>query len=199
MMILAVCAACCVVLSATDVAIVAVLRGHGEISWAGIVVILWCASSMVGGFVHGAMRRPLPMTVLLLVLGALSIPVGTAGSWWLLCLVVIPAGVACAPTIASTVDAVSRAVPAERRGQAMGLHGAALTAGNAVGAPLIGVVIDRAGPGWGMASIGSLVCLIALVGIGAQANRRRTARSARMFQERGAEHAAGRPAYEPVP
>jgi predicted MFS family arabinose efflux permease len=203
-LILAVCAACCIVLSATDVAIVAVLRGHGEIAWAGIVVIVWCAASMVGGFVHGAMPRPLPMTVLLLLLGALSMAVGTAGSWWLLCLAVIPAGLACAPTIASTVDAMSRAVPEERRGQAMGLHSAALTAGNAVGAPLIGVVIDRSSPGWGMVAIGSLVSVIALTGITAQATRRRrSAASARMFQEHAADQAAdssaaSHAAYEPV-
>ena len=186
-LILAVCAACCIVLSATDVAIVAVLREHGEIVWAGIVVIIWCAASLVGGFVHGAMQRPLPMTVRLLLLGALSMAVGTAGSWWLLCILVVPAGLACAPTIASTVDAVSRAVPAERRGQAMGLHSAALTAGNAVGAPLIGIVIDRSSPGWGTAAIGALVCLIALAGIAAQAARRRAAASAALFREPAAD------------
>jgi MFS family permease len=178
-LILAVCAACCVTLSANDVAIVAVLRGHNEIAWAGVVVILWCAASMLGGFVHGAMPRPLPMTVLLLLLGALSIPVGIAGSWWVLCLLVLPAGVACAPTIASTVDAVSRAVPASQRGQAMGLHGAALTVGSAIGAPLIGVVIDRSSPAWGMAAIGMLVSLVALAGIAVQFGRGRAAAGAR--------------------
>jgi MFS family permease len=183
LLILIVCAAACVVLSATDVAVVAVLRGHGEISWAGIVVIIWCAASLAGGFVHGAMPRPLPMTVLLLLLGALSIPVGMAGDWYLLCLLVIPAGVACAPTIASTVDAVSRAVPASQRGAAMGLHAAALTVGSAIGAPLIGVVIDRAGPGWGMAVIGLLVSAVACAGILAQFARRRAGDAAGMFLE----------------
>lgn len=183
LMVLAVCAAACMMLAATDVAIVAVLRGHGEISWAGIVVITWCAASLVGGFVHGAMPRPLSAIVLLLLLGALSIPVGTAASWWLLCLAVIPAGLACAPTIASTVDAVSRAVPAEQRGQAMGMHAAALTVGGAIGAPLVGVFIDAGGPGWGMAAIGSLVCVIALAGLAAQAVRRREAVTRRMFEE----------------
>jgi MFS family permease len=128
------------------------------------------------------------------VLGALSIPVGVAGTWWLLCLAVIPAGIACAPTIASTVDAVSRAVPAERRGQAMGLHSAALTVGGAIGAPLVGVVIDRGGPGWGMAVVGALVCVIALAGVAAQAARRRQAVTARMFEE----HSAELPLYESV-
>jgi MFS family permease len=180
---LAVCTACCVVLSATDVAIVAVLRGHGEISWAGIVVIMWCAASMLGGFIHGAMPRPLPMTVLLLALGALSIPVGIAGTWWLLCLLVIPAGLACAPTIASTVDAVSRVVPPSHRGQAIGLHSAALTVGGAIGAPLVGVVIDQGGPGWGMAAIGLLVCVVAMAGIAVQFAQSRSTMSTRMFQE----------------
>jgi len=199
-LILAVGTACCIILAATDVAIVAVLRGHGEITWAGVVVITWCAASMLGGFVHGAMPRPLPMTVLLLLLGALSMVVGTAGTWWVLCLAVIPAGLACAPTIASTVDAVSRAVPAERRGAAMGLHSAALTAGNAIGAPLIGVVIDRSSPGWGMVAVGSLVALIALAGIAAQATaRRRAAASARMFLEHPESAASSsHAAYEPV-
>jgi MFS family permease len=194
-LILAVCAGCCIMLGSTDVAIVAVMRGHNEISWAGIVVIMWCASSMFGGFIHGAMPRPLPMTVLLLLLGVLSLPVGTASSWWVMCLLVIPAGLACAPTIASTVDAVSRVVPAEARGQAMGLHSAALTAGSAVGAPLIGIVIDRAGPGWGMAAIGSLVSVIAVAGIAVQAAQRRASAADRMFQEQP----AAEPAYESVP
>jgi len=162
LLILAVCTACCVILSATDVAVVALLRGHGQIAWAGVVVILWCAASLVGGFVHGALPRPVPMPLLLLLLGALSAPVGLAGNWWALCLAVIPAGLACAPTIASTVDAVSRAVPPSRRGQAMGLHAAALTVGSAIGAPLIGVVIDGAGPAWGMAVVGLLGCAVAL-------------------------------------
>ncbi|HET9169935.1 MAG TPA: MFS transporter [Actinospica sp.] len=184
LLILAICAAACMMLSATDVSIVAVLRGRGEISWAGVVVIVWCAASLVGGFVHGAMRRPLPTTALLLVLGALSLPVGLAGSWWVLCLVVIPAGIACAPTIASTVDAVSRAVPSERRGQAMGLHSAALTVGGAIGAPLVGVVIDRGGPAWGMAVVAALVCALAVAGLAAQAMRRQQAvTQARMFDE----------------
>ncbi|MBR7827150.1 MFS transporter [Actinospica sp. MGRD01-02] len=192
LMILAVCAAACMMLASTDVAIVAVLRGHGQIEWAGIVVITWCAASMVGGFVHGAMPRPLPMTVLLLALGALSIPIGLAGSWWLLCLVVIPAGLACAPTIASTVDGVSRAVPAERRGQAMGMHSAALTVGGAIGSPLVGIVIDSGGTGWGMAVMGAMVCVLALVGITAQFLRRQQVAAARVFED----YSPARAAYE---
>lgn len=192
LMILAVCAAACMMLASTDVAIVAVLRGHGEIAWAGIVVITWCAASMVGGFVHGAMPRPLPMTVLLLALGALSIPIGLAGSWWLLCLVVIPAGLACAPTIASTVDGVSRAVPAEKRGQAMGMHSAALTVGGAIGSPLVGIVIDSGGTGWGMAVMGAMVCVLALAGITAQFLHRQQAVAARVFED----YSAARAVYE---
>lgn len=179
LLILAMSTTCCVVLSASDVAVVAVLRAHGQIVWAGIVVILWCAASLVGGFVHGALPRPVPTGVLLFLLGALSIPIGLAANWWTLCLAVIPAGLACAPTIASTVDAVSRAVPPSRRGQAMGLHAAALTIGSAIGAPLIGVVIDQAGPTWGMATIGLLTCTVAAVALVAVQRVRRGAAAPR--------------------
>lgn len=179
LLILAVCTACCVILSATDVAVVALLRGHGQIEWAGVVVIVWCAASLVGGFIHGALPRPVPMPVLLLLLGALSAPIGLAGNWWALCLAVIPAGLACAPTIASTVDAVSRAVPPSRRGQAMGLHAAALTVGSAIGAPLIGVVIDEAGPIWGMAAVGLLGCTVALAALAVTQRGRQAAAAPR--------------------
>ncbi len=165
LLILAVCTACCVILSATDVAIVAVLRQHGQVAFAGLVVIAWCAASLVGGFVHGALPRPVPMAVLLLLLGALSTLVGLADTWWVLCLSVIPAGLACAPTISSTVDAVSRAVSPSRRGQAMGLHAAALTVGSAIGAPVIGVVIDASSPAWGMTAVGLLGCAVALIAL----------------------------------
>ncbi|WP_034264336.1 MFS transporter [Actinospica robiniae] len=192
LLILAVCTACCVILSATDVAVVALLRGHGQIAWAGVVVIVWCAASLVGGFIHGAMPRPVPMPVLLLLLGALSVPIGLADNWWALCLLCIPGGLACAPTIASSVDAVSRAVPPSRRGQAMGMHAAALTVGSAIGAPLIGVVIDGAGPAWGMAAVGLLGCVVALAAMAVQRGRQAAAAPAPLVPASAAEAALER-------
>jgi predicted MFS family arabinose efflux permease len=152
--VLGVTAAATTVLAGTEVSIVATLRAQNQVSWAGITIIVWCAASLVGGFVSGAMPRPLGMLTLVGMLGVLTIPVGFAHDWPLLALALIPAGLACAPTIAQTIVAVSRAVPESARGEAIGLHSAALTLGNALGAPLAGAVIDHSSPAFGFASVG---------------------------------------------
>ena len=171
-LVLFVAVAATIVLSGTDVSIVAVLRAHGQIQWAGLTIIIWCSASMVGGFVHGAIPRPLGMLTLMTLLGAATIPVGMAHSWQLLALALIPAGLACAPTVAQTVVAVSHAVPESARGEAIGLHSAALTFGNALGAPLAGAVIDHSSPAFGFASVGFVGAAGALAAAGVAVARR---------------------------
>jgi predicted MFS family arabinose efflux permease len=95
-----------------------------------------------------------------------------AHSWPLLALALIPAGLACAPTVAQTVVAVSHAVPESARGEAIGLHSAALTLGNALGAPLAGAVIDHSSPAFGFASVGFVGAAGALAAGGAAVLRR---------------------------
>ena len=177
LVVLGVTAAACLVLAGTDVSIVATLRAHGQTQWAGLTVIAWCAASMVGGFVHGAVPRPLTMLTLMALLGACTIPVGVAHDWRLLSLALIPAGLACAPTVAATIDAVSRAVPESARGEAIGRHTAALTLGSAIGAPLAGAVIDHSSPAFGFAAVGGVGAALALLAMGAntvRGNRRPT-------------------------
>jgi MFS family permease len=152
------------VLSGTDVSLVATLREAGELPLTGVVFASWCLASLAGGFVHGAVHRSLPPGVLMGLLGLLTIPVGAAHAWWLLILALIPAGALCAPTVAATGEAVSRLAPAAMRGEAMGLQGSALTLGGALGAPLAGAVIDRSSPAWGFGVAGCLGVLVALAG-----------------------------------
>jgi predicted MFS family arabinose efflux permease len=59
----------------------------------------------------------------------------------------------------------------------MGLHGSALTAGSALGAPIAGAVIDASGPAWGFAATGLLGALVALLMLPAELRRRRAERS----------------------
>jgi MFS family permease len=165
-LVLAVCLGAAMVVAGTDVAIVADLRAQGQVQWAGAAISSWCAASMVGGFVNGAMPRPLGMLPLMLLLGAATVPVGLAHDWPLLALALIPSGLATAPTIAQTVVAVSRAVPESARGEAIGLHGSALTLGNAIGAPLAGAVIDHTTPALGFAAIGLIGTTSALMMMG---------------------------------
>jgi predicted MFS family arabinose efflux permease len=53
------------------------------------------------------------------------------------------------------------------------LHSSALTIGNAAGASLVGVVVDRVSPRSGFVGIGVLGLLLALLGLLAQARRGR--------------------------
>lgn len=161
--VLAVSLAATLVLGGTDVAVVAVLRASGEVGWTGLVLAMWAVASLVGGFAYGVVSRSFSPLALMAALSLGTIPVGLGGShWWLLCLALVPAGALCAPTIAATADAVSRLAPAGVRGEAMGLHGSAVTVGIAVGAPLAGAVIDASAPLWGFAVTGVIGVLVAL-------------------------------------
>ena len=154
------------VLAGTDTAMVASLRATDALNMTGLVFAAWCLASMLGGYIHGAVPRSLPPVALAGLLGLLTVPAAAlASSWWLLAVGLIPAGLLCAPTIAATGEAVSRIAPAAVRGEAMGLHGSALTIGISLGAPLAGAVIDRTAPLWGFTVAGAAgiaVCLAAL-------------------------------------
>jgi MFS family permease len=142
------------VLSGTEVAIVAHLQESGDLAWTGVVMAVWAAASAVGGIVYGALRRSIPQVVLMTFLGALTIPVGLAGGWWVLMLALAPAAAMCAPTIAATAEETARLAPPSVRGLATGLQSSAFTLGAAAGAPAVGFMVDHASPAWGFAVAG---------------------------------------------
>jgi predicted MFS family arabinose efflux permease len=158
-------AAATIVLAGTDVGVVAVLRGHGEVNLTGLVFLFWGLGSMLGASVYGALRRPVPPLLLLAGLAVLTIPVGLAGSPWALAALILPAGALCAPVITATAEEVARRVPERVRGEAMGWHGSALTIGNAIGAPLAGASIDAVAPWAGFAVVGATGLLLAVLGL----------------------------------
>ncbi|MEU8194738.1 MFS transporter [Microbispora amethystogenes] len=144
------------VLTTTELAVVAMLKAGDATAWTGLVVALWCAYSLVGGFVYGGLPRGLSPVLLAGGLCALTVPVGlVGGGWWWLCLALVPSGLLCAPALSSTVDAVNRRVPAAARGEAMGLHGASLTIGGALAGPIAGGILDAHGPAWAFAVSGA--------------------------------------------
>lgn len=176
--VLAVTFASTVVLAGTDVAIVAMLRSTGELVWTGLVASLWAVYSLVGGVAYGTVKRGVSPVTLLAPMAILTIPVGLGGHhWWLLALLLIPAGALCAPSITASADAVSRMTPASARGEAMGLHNAALTAGVALGSPIAGVVMDNWSPPWGFAAVGGLGVLVTLLVLPAELRNRRRHRA----------------------
>ena len=143
--VLVMSAAATVVLSGADVGIVAALREMGHQSWIGWQLAVWGLGSAVGGLVYGAVRRSFPVPLLLALLAATTAPVALSGGPGAMALLLFLSGLCCAPTITATVDTLSRLVPERVRGEALGWHGSAMTAGSAIGAPVAGVAIDQVG------------------------------------------------------
>jgi MFS family permease len=150
----------------TEVAVLATLRETGDVTWTGVVITVMCVASVVGGVVHGAVKRSLSQSKLMLLLGLLVIPVGLFDQpWWLLAIALIPMNLACAPTLAATTETTSRIAPPQVRGEAMGLQDSATRLGLAIGGPVVGFVIDHSTPAWGYAAAGLGGLLFASLGV----------------------------------
>ncbi|WP_375494086.1 MFS transporter [uncultured Jatrophihabitans sp.] len=143
--VLVMSAATVLVLVGSDVGTVAALRHMHHQSWIGWELAVWGLGSAVGGLVYGAVRFELPVWVLLALLGATAIPVALATGPGLLAVLLFVTGLFCAPTITASVSAIGQVVGERGRGEALGWHGSAMTAGAAAGAPLAGVAIDHVG------------------------------------------------------
>ncbi|MGF6835341.1 MFS family permease [Paenarthrobacter sp. TE4293] len=164
------------VLSGSDVSIVGLLERGGHENEIGIVFFFWCASSVVGGLIYGSMKRSISPMLLLLGMAALTIPMGFAQDTWTLAFLSLLPGLLCAPVLSASSEKVADLVDEERRGEAMGWYGSALTAGVALGAPLAGVFIDAVGPSAGFAAIGSAGVVLCIAGLILTSLRRRAAR-----------------------
>lgn len=151
-------------LSGTDLAIVATLEEAGQVSWAAVVVATYGVASVVGGLVYGALSRSLPTWLLLGLLGLATVPAGLAHDWPWLCVAVAGAGLLVAPTLSTVADAVIRLAPAGVRGEATGLQSSALSSGFALGTPIVGVAIDVSVPGGGFVAAGLAGVAAALTG-----------------------------------
>jgi len=160
------------VLSGSELAVVAAMRDFGSTPSIGVVLALLGLGSLLGGLLYGALHRPVPAHWLLAGLALVTLPMALASSMWLLGVLSFVAGLFCAPTITATVDQVSRLVPAETRGEAIGWHGSFLTAGGAVGAPLGGFAVDHLGFGGGFAVVGAFGLAMALAAVPILGGRR---------------------------
>jgi len=167
-------AASTIVLSGSDIAFVAALRDFGMVSLLGPVLAIWGFGSVVGGLVYGMLRRSIPAFLLLGGLSLATLPLALSPSVWPLAALGFLAGLLCAPTITATVDQLSRVVPETARGEAMGWHGSAMTAGSALGAPLAGLAIDHWGWGGGFVTVSAVGVAVATTGAGATYAYRRT-------------------------
>lgn len=169
-------AASTIVLTGSDVSFVAAMQQFDSAGSLGLILVVWGAGSLMGGVVYGALARSISPSWLLLGLAVTTAPMAFATTPWMLAVLALPAGIFCAPTIASTVDALSRAVPQSARGEAMGWHGSSMTLGSALGAPIGGLAIDRFGFAGGFLVVAALGVVIALlVALAPRVHARRTA------------------------
>jgi MFS family permease len=149
----------------TDLGIVAELRELDEVGSVVFVYGAWGLSSLVGGLVYGSLSRSIRPTYLLLALGLTTIPVGLADGVGSLALLVIPAGLLCAPTMTAAAEWIAKLVPEERRGEAMGWQGTAYTIGGAASSPVVGAAIDGVGAWGGFVVGGAIATAIGLVAL----------------------------------
>lgn len=156
-------------LASTDVGIVALVESSGNPNQLGIVFAVWCAASLVGGLLYGAMNRRISPMLLLLAMSVLTLPMCFATDTISLALLSIPGGLLCAPVLSAASERVADLVSEERRGEAMGWYGSALTTGTAIGAPLAGAAIDTIGPASGFAFAGAAAATMVLLTLGARA------------------------------
>ncbi|NKQ55310.1 MFS transporter [Amycolatopsis sp. K13G38] len=163
-------------LAGMELAALAALRANGQVGLTGVLMVVMCVASAFGGLVHGAVRRSLSQATLMLLLAALTLPIGLfTEPWWLLAIALVPANVACAPTLTSGAEEVTSSVPARVRGEAMGLLDSATRLGLGLGSPLVGFVLDHSSAGWGFAASGAGGLAIAAAGL---AQRLRVPRAA---------------------
>jgi MFS family permease len=162
-----------IVLTSTDLGVVAALRHMEQPGSIGWVLAIWGAGSALGVLVYGALHRPVPLNVLLALLAATTIPVALADDRLSLVLLLFVCGLFCAPTITASSEALSRAVPAGSLGEAMGWQGVAFTVGGATGAPLAGLVIDHGGWQGSFVAGGVIALLAAAAALALEAGRTR--------------------------
>ena len=153
------------VLSGSDIGIVAAMREFDATPQIGLVLALWGLGSLVGGLLYGALHRSIPAFWLLAALALVTLPMSLATTPWGLALLSFGAGLLCAPTVTATIDQASRVVPAEARGEAMGWHGSFMTTGGALGAPIAGMAIDARGAGAGFVAVALVGLAVALAGL----------------------------------
>jgi MFS family permease len=147
----------------TELSVIAGLETTQQAAWIPVVNTVWCLASVTGGFVYGAARRTPALPVLVAGLAAVTLPVALGGPWWSFALLLVPAGLLCAPSLAASAEAVSGLAPEHARGLVTGLHGSAITVGGAVATPLTGLLIDHGSPAVAILTVGSVGIALAVV------------------------------------
>jgi MFS family permease len=134
---------------AAEVSTVAFASSRGLAGYAGLLLALWAAGSLIAGVITGMITwRIGPATRLRqgsVAMFVAMIPLSLIGSMWVMGAWLFVAGFAIAPTLVASLSLVEKAVPQSRLTEGMSIVETALVAGVAPGAAVAGQIIDSHG------------------------------------------------------
>ena len=136
------------------------MRSMGHPEMIGWVLAASGFGSAIGGVLYGALPRGASTALLLVFLGTTTALPSMSSGPGSAAILLFVGGVFCAPTITSSVDALTDLVPADSRGTIIGWQGSCLNGGTAMAAPLIGAVMDSHGWQWGFLVAGITSAII---------------------------------------
>ncbi|MGZ8744394.1 MAG: MFS transporter [Nocardioides sp.] len=162
-----VCAALGTLFGAAEVSTVAFAEEQGNQGYAGLLLALWAAGSLIAGLLTGAVqwRRGPDRRVRWGALGMMAamVPLGFIGSVPVMGIALFVAGFAIAPTLIATMSLTEKVVPPARLTEGMAIMQTGVVAGVAPGATVAGLVIDASGasPAYLVAAAAGLVAALA--------------------------------------
>ena len=164
--IMVACAALGALFGGMEVVVVAFAREHDIVVYSGAILMLWATGSLVAGLVTGTIhwkvspRRRFRVGAVLLAASVVPLlfvdhPAAVAGLLML-------SGLAVAPTLISTVALTQSSVPGSRLTEALGWTSMGMATGVALGAAVLGRVIDGWGADGGFAAMVGVAVLLVI-------------------------------------
>lgn len=159
-----------------NLALVAFAGAHGGGAWAGVLVAIWGAGSLVGGLAYGSRNWKGPVEgramICLALFGAALMLLAAAPGLIVLALLIACLGIPLSPWLGSLSASVQRAVPAASSTEAFAWSFAVITVGMAAGNAISGIVIQSANTKAAFVAAGGLSLAGALFGASRLAVRR---------------------------
>lgn len=158
------CAALGALFGGMEVVVVAFAREQHILAYSGAILMLWATGSLIAGLVTGTIlwkaspRRRFRVGAVLLAASVVPLlfvehPAAVAG-------LLLLSGLAVAPTLISSVALTQSCVPASRLTEALGWTSMGMATGVALGAAVIGWVIDGWGADGGFAAMVGVALLL---------------------------------------
>lgn len=144
-----VCLALGSLFGAAEVTTVAFSDEQGATAYAGVLLALWAAGSLIAGAITGAVTWHRPVLQRLRIgaaaMAVTMVPLLLIDSMWVMGAVLFGAGFAIAPTLIASISLAEANVPPARLTEGLAFLQTGLVAGVAPGAAVAGLVVDAHG------------------------------------------------------